>query len=258
MSSTAIIAETPALQVSVQTEPGQAASTRRTADGKVQFESSQYRITAGDDNEVVIENRQTGETYRVWGDPHVEIDGMHAFDFAGRTTFVLDDGTRVTMVTKVVLADALFGMDGFGYALTSRVYIVDGDYTVCITGIDSNRLGDLDFIETTGAAFDYGGNRVYENPFGGGLIVDSGEGARIVDQAYIDTTDASRSNLALLMRWYGQAFSAFGAFASIRVQGDLSQQGPEEARRDTDAQVPRDRLADAAVSFTLFRPDPRA
>lgn len=73
--------------------------THRTADGKVQFENENYRITADDNNEVVIHNKATGENYRIWGDPHVEVDGRHAFDFWGRTTFVLDDGTRVTIAT---------------------------------------------------------------------------------------------------------------------------------------------------------------
>lgn len=53
-------------------------STRRTADGKVQFENANYRITADDNNEILIHNKNTGENYRIWGDPHVEVDGKHA------------------------------------------------------------------------------------------------------------------------------------------------------------------------------------
>ena len=75
------------------------ASTQRTGDGRVQFENDNYRITAGDNDEVIIFNKATGENYRIWGDPHVEIDGKHAFDFWGQTTFVLDDGTRLTIAT---------------------------------------------------------------------------------------------------------------------------------------------------------------
>src|SRR3546814_17436153 len=63
----------------------------RTSDGKVQFENDNHRITADDNNEVTIFNKQTGESYRIWGDPHVEIDGKHAFDFWGNTTFALDE-----------------------------------------------------------------------------------------------------------------------------------------------------------------------
>jgi len=65
--------------------------------GKVQFENDNYRITMGDNNEVIIKNKNTGEEYKAWGDPHVNIDGKHAFDFWGTTTFSLDDGTKVTI-----------------------------------------------------------------------------------------------------------------------------------------------------------------
>ena len=58
-----------------------APTTQRTGDGKVRFENENYRITAGDDNQVLIQNKDTGEQYRIWGDPHVEIDGKQAFDF---------------------------------------------------------------------------------------------------------------------------------------------------------------------------------
>src|SRR3546814_7023368 len=56
---------------------GEGPSTSRTSDGKVQFENDDYRITADDNNEVTIFNKQTGESYRIWGDPHVEIAGKH-------------------------------------------------------------------------------------------------------------------------------------------------------------------------------------
>src|SRR5687768_7833561 len=71
------------------------ASTRLQG-GKVCFENDNYRITMGDDNTVSIFNKNTGESYLAWGDPHMNIDGQHAFDFWGTTTLALDDGTKVT------------------------------------------------------------------------------------------------------------------------------------------------------------------
>ena len=67
--------------------------------GKVMFENDNYKITANDDNNVIIFNKKTGEEYNIWGDPHVNIDGKHSFDFWGKTTFNLDDGTKVTIDT---------------------------------------------------------------------------------------------------------------------------------------------------------------
>ncbi len=55
----------------------QGPSTQRTADGKVQFENANYRVTADDNNQILIHNKNTGENYRIWGDPHVEVDGKH-------------------------------------------------------------------------------------------------------------------------------------------------------------------------------------
>src|SRR3546814_20986233 len=103
---------------------GEGPGTSRTSDGKVQFENDNYRITADDTNEVTIFNKQTGESYRIWSDPHVEIDGKHAFDFWGNTPFVLDDGTRVSIATTpcdkgnngAPVASQLFMFDGGGQA----------------------------------------------------------------------------------------------------------------------------------------------
>src|SRR3546814_15880083 len=88
---------------------GEGPGTSRTSDGKVQFENDNYRIAADDNNEVTLFNKQTGESYRIWGDPHVEIDGKHAFDFWGNTTFVLDDGTRVSIATTPWRSEARRG-----------------------------------------------------------------------------------------------------------------------------------------------------
>ena len=121
-----------------------AASTQRTADGRVQFENENYRITAGDNDEVIVFNKGTGENYRIWGDPHVEIDGKHAFDFWGQTTFQLDDGTKVTIETTP------WAQGGDGATVASVVTITDGDYGVQISGVDSNTRGDLSFQEFAG------------------------------------------------------------------------------------------------------------
>ncbi|HUG22620.1 DUF1521 domain-containing protein [Piscinibacter sp.] len=159
--------------------------------GKVCFENDNYRITMGDDNTVTINNKNTGETYQAWGDPHMKIDGKQAFDFWGTTTFNLDDGTKVTIETTPWANNP-------DMTLSSKVTITNGDYGVQVTGVDTNQVGDLKFHETQsyGRLLDAvvaDGNRLHENPTGKGFLGVDAEGrVRAVDQQYINETDLKK------------------------------------------------------------------
>src|SRR3546814_18928936 len=72
---------------------GEGPSTSRTSDGKVQVENDNYRITADDNNEVTTFNKQTGASYRIWGDQTVEIDGNKAVGIWGNQPFGLHPNT---------------------------------------------------------------------------------------------------------------------------------------------------------------------
>jgi Domain of Unknown Function (DUF1521) len=154
--------------------------------GKAVFENDNYRITAGDNNEVHIFNKKTGEDYKIWGDPHVNIDGKHEFDFWGTTTFALEDGTKVTIETVTA---------GNNMTLASKVNITNGDYGVQISGVDTHKVGDLKINEAKGwgETLDWthdDGNVLQENPAGKGfLAVDSQGKIHKVDQNYINKTD---------------------------------------------------------------------
>jgi hypothetical protein len=206
-------------------------STRRTADGGVQFENENYRITAGDNNEVTIYNKNTGESYRVWGDPHVDVDGQHAFDFWGQTTFVLDDGTRVTFATTP------WEGGNNGATVTSEITIVDGggDYVSHIEGIDTNTQGDLSFAEVTvdGAALDVDvreGNTIFENENGSGFfVVDESGNIKNVDQAFINATDEVKQQGQDLLQHYAAHFNGFSGFASISIFGDFASSSGNDA-----------------------------
>jgi hypothetical protein len=156
--------------------------------GKAVFENDNYRITCGDDNNVLIHNKCTGETYEAWGDPHMKIDGQQAFDFWGTTTLNLDDGTKVTIETTP------FGSNP-GMTLASKVTITNGDYGVRISGVDTNKTGDLKIDEAKGYgelldAVTRDGNRLYENPCGQGFVgFDRCGNMRKVDQDFINETD---------------------------------------------------------------------
>jgi hypothetical protein len=156
--------------------------------GQAVFENDNYRITMGDNNTVNIYNKHTCETYEAWGDPHMKVDGQQAFDFWGTTTLKLEDGTKVTFETTPFDGNS-------SMTLTSRVTITNGDYGVQVSGIDTNKTGDLKIDEAKGwgKTLDWAiddGNKLRENPNGQGFVaVDHCGNIRKVDQQYINETD---------------------------------------------------------------------
>jgi hypothetical protein len=184
--------------------------------GKVQFENDNYRITADDNNTVTIHNKNTGETYQAWGDPHMNVDGQHAFDFWGTTTLQLDDGTKVTIETTPWANNPEM-------TLSSKVTITNGDYGVQISGVDSNKTGDLKIDEAPhhGSLLDAlvdDGNVLHENPAGKGFLAVDGQGRiRAVDQKYINETDLKKGGA--LQAQANDAFRQLAGLMSIAFVG---------------------------------------
>lgn len=177
------------------------------------FENENYTIKVTDGGEVITTNKNTGETYRVWGDPHVMIDGNHAFDFWGTTTFVLDDGTKITMQTTPWAGNE-------DMTVASKVTITDGDFGVHITGVDPNARGDLSMVEVNGELADFvmrDGNTLYENPFGAGFLGVEGGSIVQVDQAYINGTDEQK--LAELTESFTDQFENIGGLMAVTFFG---------------------------------------
>lgn len=99
-------------------------------------------------SEITIHNDETGETTRIWGDPHVDIDGKHAFDFWGTTTFTLENGTKITIDTEQ------WGGNPDAY-VASQVTITKGDQAIVVDGISQNQIGDLSVsLSDNGQAID--------------------------------------------------------------------------------------------------------
>jgi hypothetical protein len=191
------------------------ASTKMVG-GQVQFENDNYRITADDNNTVTVFNKHTGESYQAWGDPHMNIDGQHMFDFWGTTTLQLEDGTKVTIETTPWVHNPEM-------TLSSKVTITSGDYGVQISGVDSNRTGDLKFDEAAhhGHLLDAvvsDGNVLHENPAGKGFVAMDSQGRlRAVDQQYINETDLKKGG-ALQAQW-ADAFGKFAALLAVSFVG---------------------------------------
>jgi hypothetical protein len=237
---------------------GEGPSTSRTADGKVQFENDNYRITADDNNEVMIHNKATGENYRIWGDPHVEVDGKHAFDFWGNTTFVLDDGTRVTINTTP------WEQGHNGATVASQVTILDGGghYGTHIEGVDSNTRGDLGFVDIDVAGRDgkltssaSEGNILQENGNGRGFVaVDSDGKLRGVDQAFINATDEVKQHGSSMLTQLSSMFRNFSGLLSVSFSGQfLSLFADSGSEESTHVTLPLPFETDLQVNVTIGR-----
>lgn len=194
------------------------ASTRMQG-GQAVFENDNYCITAGDNDAVSIRNKHTGESYDVSGDPHVNVDGEHAFDFHGTTTLSLEDGTKVTLNTVP-------SPDNPGTTQTSSVTITNGDYGAQITGVDSGKTGDLNINETRGwggvlDAVVKDGLVLQENPAGKGFVgVDENGKVHAVDQTFIN--DGELKTAGRHLSPLQKAFEALSTLISIYVSGQFT------------------------------------
>ena len=207
-------------------------TTTRSTAGTVDFENDNYTVKVGDTGEINVTNEQTGEAYKIWGDPHVDVDGKHAFDFKGTTTFDLDDGTKITVDTTPWKGQN-------GATISSKVTIVDGqsDYAVQIKGVDDNKTGDLTFNETSkGWLMDEmvdDGNVLHENPAGTGFVaIDDRGNVQKVDQKWIDKSEAdlkkggnddanSNQELNKLIDQFAKMINIFSGIMAIRFLGEM-------------------------------------
>jgi hypothetical protein len=87
-------------------------------------------------SEIEIFNAKTGEHTRIWGDPHVDVDGKRVFDFWGTTTFTLENGTKITINTEPWKGNA-------NAYVASQVVVTKGSNALVVDGISQNQLGDL-------------------------------------------------------------------------------------------------------------------
>lgn len=96
-----------------------------------------YKLQIDERNsEMTIVNTATGQSTRIWGDPHVDVNGQHKFDFWGTTTFTLANGTKVTINTEQ------WNGNPNAY-VASQVVITKGQNAIVVDGISQNKIGDL-------------------------------------------------------------------------------------------------------------------
>jgi len=155
--------------------------------GKAHIDLGNYTLDVNEGNsEFTVTNKATGQTTRIWGDPHVDVNGQHVGDFYGTTTLNLDDGTKITINTTPFNA-------GNGMTLSSRLTITQGDRAMVIKGLDQNTLGDLEIaqIPVLGQLIDSinsDGANIYENPEGAGWLRMDQSGQLVgVDGAFLSS-----------------------------------------------------------------------
>ncbi len=119
-------------------EPVQQWTAQTTGEGRAEVDLGDgYSLKFNErSSEIEIFNANTGEHTRIWGDPHVDVDGQRVFDFWGTTTFTLENGTKITINTEP------WGNNPNAY-VASQVVITKGSNALVVDGISQNELGDL-------------------------------------------------------------------------------------------------------------------
>jgi hypothetical protein len=176
-----------------------------------------YRLEIDERNsEMTVFNDKTGERTRIWGDPHVEIDGKQAFDFWGTTSFTLANGTKITINTEQWKGNP-------NAYVASQVVVTKGSNALVIDGISQNKLGDLSMsLSNKGYQIDAAhrdGFQLHENKSGSGWRTESGN---IATQNDLNATAIGReygpgSEMPSLSEFGDQlgAFLLFGAIFSM-------------------------------------------
>jgi hypothetical protein len=132
----------------LQPQAGFTAQTTGQSTARVDLGDGYHLAIDERNSEMTIVNEKTGQSTRVWGDPHVDVNGKHQFDFYGTTTFELDNGTKITVNTEQAKGNP-------NVYFASQVVVTRGANAVVIDGISQQQLGDLSVsVSTNGYALD--------------------------------------------------------------------------------------------------------
>ncbi len=130
---------------------------------------SQWTLSKTDANG----NKIPGSETRVWGDPHVDEnnDGKTDWDFKKDTTFVLDDGTKISVGTKQ--------WGNSDYTTSDTLTITKGDQAIVVSGLTQSDSTPLSISDVTldGRQIDMDtkdGHYVYANAAGNNWTSASG------------------------------------------------------------------------------------
>ncbi len=124
-----------------------------------------YTMELNENSSQIIIKDADGNNTRIWGDPHVDVNGSRIGDFYDTTTFQLENGTKITINTEP------WQYNPNAY-VASQVVVTKGDQALVIDGISQNEKGDLAItMSENGRALDFAhddGLNLYEQDLGGG------------------------------------------------------------------------------------------
>jgi hypothetical protein len=92
-------------------------------------------LSINEANSEIIVRDADGKATRIWGDPHVDYNGQHVGDFWGTTTFVLENGTKITINTEKS------SWNDMTYA--EQIVVTRGDQALVVDGVSELTKGDL-------------------------------------------------------------------------------------------------------------------
>lgn len=98
----------------------------------------EYRLSINDVTaEVILENRKTGVTTRIWGNAQVEVAGQQIGQFYGTSSFELANGTLIT-------ASTICSPDNSAAFMLDKLVISRDEHGIVVTGIASTTVGDVE------------------------------------------------------------------------------------------------------------------
>ncbi len=117
----------------LETTPTWTVTTNQAGNQVINLDNG-YSIEIAGKNEQWTLRDANGNQLRVWGDPHVDQnnDGTTDWDFKANSTFVLDDGTKITVGTTPWKGNA-------NYTVTDTLTITRGNQAIQVTGIADNK-----------------------------------------------------------------------------------------------------------------------
>lgn len=183
-------------------------TVKNPGNGTASIDLGNYELQLDEKNsQMKIVNKNNGEVTNIWGDPHIDWnkDGKTDADFWGKTTFQLEDGTKITIDTEPYKNNP-------NMFVSSEVTVTRGDNALKITGLSQNELGDLkvEYADRGGQALDWAvtdGFTVTENANGAGWI--NPDTGKLATQQDFDITKPGAAKPYEFTQDFGQALGLY-------------------------------------------------
>jgi len=195
-----------------------------------------YTLTINETHsEFILTNKATGESSRIWGDPHFDIgnDGKTDMDFWGTMTLNLDNGTKITIQTTPWKGNE-------NMTVSSRLVITQGNKAIEVTGMDQNKIGDMTITQSSDGyaqdIFTGDGLDIYES--GDTWMVRDGLSLREVTQADMNATKNNGSDFDLVEGLQAMSLASITLFSVLTTLLFAQAFATDAGRSAPDVQLP--------------------